>query len=103
MFTFRKKSGYPSLASLAGLSQFHFIRAFKHSSWTFALSVRPIQSGSVVAKENCCSKRDLSIADVALAVGFSDASQLNLACAPKKLDWSYANVAFRPLRENGLR
>jgi AraC family transcriptional regulator len=63
------------LASLVGLSQFHFIRAFKNSvglsPYQYVLSER-----ISVAKE-MLSKRDLSIADVALAVGFSDASQLN--------------------------
>jgi methylphosphotriester-DNA--protein-cysteine methyltransferase len=41
-----------------------------------------------VAKE-MLSKGDLSITDVALAVGFSDASQLNRVF--QKIDWSYAN------------
>jgi AraC family transcriptional regulator len=70
-----KDIGISELASLVGLSQFHFIRAFKHSvglsPYQYVLSER-----ISVAKE-MLSKRDLSIADVALAVGFSDASQLN--------------------------
>jgi AraC family transcriptional regulator len=70
-----KGIGISELASLVGLSQFHFIRAFKHSvglsPYQYVLSER-----IRVAKE-MLSKRDLSIADVALAVGFSDASQLN--------------------------
>jgi AraC family transcriptional regulator len=67
--------GISELASLVGLSQFHFIRAFKNSvglsPYQYVLSER-----ISVAKE-MLSKRDLSVADVALAVGFSDAPQLN--------------------------
>ena len=63
------------LAAVAGLSQFHFIRAFKdsvgRSPYQYVLSER-----ISVAKE-LLLKRDLSIDDVALAVGFSGASQLN--------------------------
>ena len=63
------------LAAVAGLSQFHFIRAFKgsvgRSPYQYVLSER-----IDVAKE-MLSRADLSIADVARAVGFSDASQLN--------------------------
>ena len=70
-----KDIGISELASLVGLSQFHFIRAFKHSvglsPYQYVLSER-----ISVAKE-MLSKRDLSIADVALAAGFSNASQLN--------------------------
>jgi AraC family transcriptional regulator len=65
------------LAAVAGLSQFHFIRAFKgsvgRSPYQYVLS-EPINA----AKEMLSIARaDLSIADVALAVGFSNASQLN--------------------------
>ena len=63
------------LAAVAGLSQFHFIRAFKDtvglSPYQYVLSERIRRARGLL------SKRDLSIADVALAVGFSDASQLN--------------------------
>jgi AraC family transcriptional regulator len=72
-----KEIGISELASLVGLSQFHFIRAFKQSvgrsPYQYVLYER-----TIVAKE-MLAKRDLSIADVALAVGFSDASQLNRA------------------------
>jgi AraC family transcriptional regulator len=78
------------------LSQFHFIRAFKssvgHSPYQYVLSAR-----ISVAKE-MLSKSDLSIADVALAVGFSDASQLNRVF--RKLI-GVTPTAFQ--RENGLR
>jgi transcriptional regulator GlxA family with amidase domain len=88
--------GISELACLAGLSQFHFIRAFKHSvgfsPYQYVLSER-----ISVAKE-LLSKRDLSIADVALAAGFSDASQLNRVF--RKLT-GITPTAFR--RENGLR
>jgi AraC family transcriptional regulator len=84
------------LAAVAGLSQFHFIRAFKfsvgRSPYQYVLSER-----ISVAKE-MLSKRDLSIADVALAVGFSDPSQLNRVF--RKLI-GLTPTAFR--RENGLR
>src|SRR5258708_37181051 len=70
-----KVIGISELANLVGLSQFHFIRAFKHSvglsPYQYVLCAR-----ISVAKE-MLSRRDLSIADVALALGFSDASQLN--------------------------
>ncbi|UPT88722.1 AraC family transcriptional regulator [Bradyrhizobium barranii subsp. apii] len=70
-----KVIGVSDLANLLGLSQFHFIRAFKHSvglsPYQYVLSER-----INVAKE-ILSKSDLSMADVALAAGFSDASQLN--------------------------
>jgi AraC family transcriptional regulator len=70
-----KGIGISELARLVGLSQFHFIRAFGHSvglsPYQYVLSER-----IRVAKE-MLSKSDLSIDDVALAVGFSDAPQLN--------------------------
>ncbi|SHK76847.1 AraC family transcriptional regulator [Bradyrhizobium lablabi] len=70
-----KGIGISELANSVGLSQFHFIRAFKHSvglsPYQYVLSER-----ISVAKEMLL-KRDLSIADVALTVGFSDAAQLN--------------------------
>jgi AraC family transcriptional regulator len=88
--------GISELASLVGLSQFHFIRAFKssvgRSPYQYVLSAR-----ISVAKE-MLSKSDLSIADVALAVGFSDASQLNRVF--QKLI-GVTPTAFR--RENCLR
>jgi transcriptional regulator GlxA family with amidase domain len=60
---------------VVGLSQFHFIRAFKHS-----VGISPYQyvlSERISVAKEMLSKRDLSIAGVALAVGFSNASQLN--------------------------
>jgi AraC family transcriptional regulator len=88
--------GISELASLVGLSQFHFIRAFKRSvgrsPYQYVLSER-----ISVAKE-MLSKSDISIADVARAVGFSDASQLNRVF--RKLI-GVTPTAFR--RENGLR
>jgi AraC family transcriptional regulator len=63
------------LAALAGLSHFHFIRAFKHT-----VGLTPYQ---YVLSERCrraralLSRSDLSLRDVALAAGFSDAAQLN--------------------------
>jgi AraC family transcriptional regulator len=70
-----REIGISELASLVGLSQYHFIRTFKHS-----VGLSPYQyilSARVGVANEMLSKRDLSIADVALAVGFSDASQLN--------------------------
>ncbi|WP_244608551.1 helix-turn-helix domain-containing protein [Bradyrhizobium algeriense] len=70
-----KEIGISELAGLIGLSQFHFVRAFKHSvglsPYQYVLSER-----ISVAKE-MLSVSNLSIADVALAVGFSGAPQLN--------------------------
>ena len=90
-----KGIGICELARLVGLSQFHFIRAFKHSvglsPYQYVLSERII-----VAKE-LLSQRDRSIADVALAVGFSDASQLSRVF--RKLV-GVTPAAFR--RESGL-
>jgi AraC family transcriptional regulator len=63
------------LAVVAGLSQFHFIRAFKDS-----VGLSPYQyvlSERVRRARDLLSNFDLSIAEVALAVGFSDASQLS--------------------------
>ena len=63
------------LASVAGLSQFHFIRAFKYTvglpPYQYVLSER------IHRAKGLLSQPDLSLADVALTVGFSDASQLN--------------------------
>jgi AraC family transcriptional regulator len=90
-----KGIGISELARLVGLSQFHFIRAFKHSvglsPYQYVLSER-----ISVAKE-LLSQRDRSIADVALAVGFSDASQLSRVF--RKLV-GVTPAAFR--RESGL-
>jgi AraC family transcriptional regulator len=90
-----KGIGVSELANLVGLSQFHFIRAFKYS-----VGLPPYQyvlfERISVAKEMLL-KRDLSIADVALAVGFSDASQLNRVF--RKLI-GVTPTAFR--RESGL-
>ena len=90
-----KGIGICELARLVGLSQFHFIRAFKHSvglsPYQYVLSER-----ISVAKE-LLSQRDRSIADVALAVGFSDASQLSRVF--RKLV-GVTPAAFR--RESGL-
>ena len=91
-----KEIGITELAGLIGLSPFHFIRAFKYSVglslYQYVLSER-----ISVAKE-MLSESDLSIADVALAVGFSGASQLNRVF--RKLI-GVTPAAFR--RENGLR
>jgi AraC family transcriptional regulator len=91
-----KEIGISELANLVELSQFHFIRAFKSSvglsPYQYVLSAR-----IGVAKE-MLSKRDLSIADVALAVGFSNASQLNRVF--RKLV-GVTPTAFR--RESGSR
>ncbi|WP_245286063.1 helix-turn-helix domain-containing protein [Bradyrhizobium sp. WSM1253] len=88
--------GISELASLVGVSQFHFIRAFRssvgRSPYQYVLSER-----ISVAKEMLL-KGDLSIADVALAVGFSDGSQLNRVF--RKMI-GVTPTAFR--RENGLR
>jgi AraC family transcriptional regulator len=63
------------LAAVAGLSQYHFIRAFKDSTglppYQYVLSER------IQRAKGLLSKPDHSLGDVALAVGFSDASQLN--------------------------
>jgi AraC family transcriptional regulator len=91
-----KEIGISELASLVGLSQYHFIRTFKHS-----VGLSPYQyilSARVRVANEMLSKRDLSIADVALAVGFSDASQLNRVF---RKFIGVTPTAFR--RENGLR
>jgi AraC family transcriptional regulator len=64
-----------NLAAVAGLSPFHFIRAFKES-----VGVSPYQyvlSERVHRARELLSIQDLAIVDVAHAVGFSDATQLN--------------------------
>jgi AraC family transcriptional regulator len=63
------------LAAVAGLSQYHFIRAFKYT-----IGLPPYQyvlSERIHRAKGLLSKPDLSLGDVALAAGFSDASQLN--------------------------
>jgi AraC family transcriptional regulator len=90
-----KGIGISELATLVGLSQFHFIRAFKSS-----VGLSPYQyvlSARISLAKELLLKRDLSIADVALAVGFSDASQLNRIF--RKLV-GVTPTAFR--RESGL-
>lgn len=63
------------LAALAGLSHYHFIRAFKDTvgltPYQYVLSERTQRARALL------SNPALSLADVALAVGFSDVSQLN--------------------------
>ncbi|HTO65641.1 MAG TPA: AraC family transcriptional regulator [Bradyrhizobium sp.] len=64
------------LAALAGLSRYHFIRAFKDTvgftPYQYVLSERFRRARALLS-----SKSDLSLGDVALAAGFSDVSQLN--------------------------
>jgi len=63
------------LAALAGLSHYHFIRAFKDT-----VGLTPYQyvlSERVRRARGLLSNPDISLGDVALSVGFSDASQLN--------------------------
>jgi len=63
------------LAALAGLSHYHFIRSFKDT-----VGLTPYQyvlSERIRRARGLLSKPDLSLGDVALAAGFSDASQLN--------------------------
>ena len=63
------------LAALAGLSHYHFIRAFKDT-----VGLTPYQyvlSERIRRARDLLSIPDLSLGDVAFAVGFSDASQLN--------------------------
>jgi len=63
------------LATLTGLSHYHFIRAFKNTvgltPYQYVLSERTRRARGLL------SKPALSLGDVALAVGFSDASHLN--------------------------
>jgi len=63
-----------ALADVAGLSRFHFVRAFKDSvglpPYQYVLAARISRARGLL------SIPDLSLGDVALAVGFSDASQL---------------------------
>ena len=65
------------LAALVGLSQFHFIRAFKaslgKSPYQYVLSERIRRATELLPDLT------LSLSDVARAVGFSDAIQLNRA------------------------
>jgi len=83
------------LAALAGLSHFHFIRAFKDS-----VGLSPYQyvlSERISRAKELLSRCELSVADVAVAVGFSGASQLNRVF--RKLI-GVTPTAFR--RENSL-
>ena len=91
-----KEIGISELAGLIGLSQFHFIRTFKHS-----VGLSPYQyvlSERISVAKKMLSECDLSIADVALAVGFSGPTQLNRVFRK----WiGVTPTAFR--RENDLR
>lgn len=85
------------LAAVAGLSRYHFIRAFKDAAglppYQFVLSERTCRARGLLL-----SKPELSLGEVALAVGFSDAVQLN------RVFRKFAGVtptAFR--RETGSR
>jgi AraC family transcriptional regulator len=63
------------LAALVGLSHYHFIRAFKDT-----VGLTPYQyvlSERIRRARELLSSLDLSLGDVALAVGFSNASDLN--------------------------
>jgi AraC family transcriptional regulator len=63
------------LAAVAGLSQYHFIKAFKGS-----VGLQPYQyvlSERIRRARGLLSEPDPSLGNVALAVGFSDAAQLN--------------------------
>jgi AraC family transcriptional regulator len=91
-----KDIGISELAGLIGLSHFHFIRAFKNS-----VGLSPYQyvlSERISVATKMLSESDLSIADVALAAGFSGAAQLNRVF--RRLV-GVTPTAFR--RENGLR
>ena len=63
------------LAALTGLSHYHFIRAFKDTvgltPYQYVLSERIRRARALL------SNFDLSLGDVALAVGFSNVSHLN--------------------------
>jgi AraC family transcriptional regulator len=63
------------LATLAGLSHYHFIRAFRDTvgltPYQYVLSERIRRARTLLPRS------DLTLGDVAFAVGFSDTSQLN--------------------------
>jgi AraC family transcriptional regulator len=84
------------LANLAGLSAFHFIRAFKisvgFSPYQYVLAAR------IDLAKQLLLNADLSLNIVAKAVGFTDTTQL--ARVFKKMT-SSTPVAFR--RENGVK
>ena len=84
------------LATLTGLSHYHFIRAFKNT-----VGLTPYQyvlSERIRRARGLLSKPDLSLGDVALAVGFSDASHLNRVF---RKFVGFTPTAFR--RETGSR
>lgn len=72
-----KEVSLMELANLAGLSRFHFIRAFKKSTglapYQFVIAKR------VESAKQLLSKGQLSISEVTTAVGFNNSLQLNRA------------------------
>src|SRR3979490_3100462 len=94
MFTFRKESAFRA-SELGRIEPVPLYSAIKHP--VGLLHYQYVLSERISVAKEMLSKRDLSIADVALAVGFSDASQLN------RVFGKFIGVtptAFR--RENGV-
>ena len=70
-----QKLDLDALATLADLSQYHFSRAFKHSTgfspYQYIIQQRVFQAQSLLAQQT------MSIGEVAIACGFSNQSHLN--------------------------
>jgi AraC-like DNA-binding protein len=80
------------LAAVAGLSVYHFAREFKHS-----VGVTPhyyIVQRRVEQAQAMLTRTDLSVAEIALAAGYSDQSHLTrqfrhvLGTTPRDFRWS---------------
>jgi transcriptional regulator GlxA family with amidase domain len=80
------------LASIAGLSLYHFARAFKQSA-----SVTPHQylvERRVARAQEMLTRTSLSVSEIALATGFSDQSHFarhfrqTLGMTPAQFRWS---------------
>jgi AraC family transcriptional regulator len=71
----RRDIGLNDLARVAGLSRYHFLRVFKRT--TGHTPYRYLVGRRIAMAERLLRERKMSVAEIALAVGFKDATRLN--------------------------